>query len=306
MKTRIDLVSLTNELSEPLKEGVPLSLEAMKVLVKGEQSKRKKLHEPTLNCEVLDANTGQVDDYIDDLINKVPKLTVPTTSQIIIKDYAHYTAIVLFLDKANSSFLVLDSAGDPRSFDHYLKLKNATRSDSDIPLFNRCTMAVPEPLSSTNSGAQQTNTYSCGAFALDYACQASRLPDLLATVNEHTEKGMIAWHHLPPSLTWNAESMAWIEDYIKLHPQAVSKNIAGIDMTFKQYVTEANHHSPPGENRAFEYSFKHYQSQVSMRNIKNVANNKGASPGFFEAEKSSNRTHDQNRVSVSDQRRNTK
>jgi hypothetical protein len=242
----------------PLQENVPLSAAAMRLLIQAETNKRIENEETVLNCDLIDDDVhDEFKNYLDALKLKLDSVDADVRMQAIIKSGAHYTTIDFLLSKQGSQFLVLDSAGDMRAHSHYQKLIKSK-------LFTGL-IVIPEALSRSVSGTPQDDTFSCGAFALDFACQCSKIDNLFDYVGKRAKRGMLAWHDLPPQLVWNTHSIEWLNAYMQKNP--ASKSI------ISDYLAEFNIESAGKHNRAVITSFQGYQAQVTSESIEKAMHN---------------------------------
>lgn len=95
---------IKEELSKPLEEKKPLSIQAMRMLVHVEMRRRQKPDEPQLNCIVIDGgNKEKYESFVENMKKMAAEVDSPTRFQVIIKQDAHYTAMDVQLSKEEGS-----------------------------------------------------------------------------------------------------------------------------------------------------------------------------------------------------------
>ncbi|OGT58639.1 MAG: hypothetical protein A3F43_01540 [Gammaproteobacteria bacterium RIFCSPHIGHO2_12_FULL_42_10] len=221
---------------------------AMRLLVYGEKQRRIAASEPAFNCEVVERNTARgSDDAFVALIKQIKRenpqasLDQPMRMQIIVKQDAHYTTVDLELSKERNRCFVLDAMNDLRM----LKLLNALDAMQDPDgkrVFSEIIAACGD---AAGKGIQEDN-HSCPAYALDHACEVSKLDNIYAEVEAHasqstaTVRRFVHWIDLPLPLIRNAQSLD-VAAYAATRGTGVEMHEA-LDTTFKNYQQRAIAH----------------------------------------------------------------
>lgn len=225
------------ELSEPLKQDKPLSIDTMRLLVHAEKQQRLDNGENNFDAYVVDAGVkGELTNFLNYLREKADTLDQPVRIQLAIKKGAHYTAVDIQLSNEGNKFFMLDAAGDNRAMIHYMALQDFKDTSGD-PFFTAAYVATPKQIDGGVNGALQKDFHSCPAFTLDHLSQVSRIENIYEIgAKETDEYDTVSWSKLPPQLVWNSQSMTWLAKYQETHSDEVEQKIPGVDMTFNEYL----------------------------------------------------------------------
>lgn len=208
---KVAIAEVKEELKQPLKQGTPLSVEAMRLMVHVESRRREKKGEPPLNCFVINGdNKEEFANLLESMKKQSVDLEHPVRFQVVVRKGAHYTAIDFKLSKEGNEYFMLDAANDPRGLMR-ANMLSAMKGSDDEPFFNAGYIASG---SVAQGGNIQKDFHSCPAFSLDHVCQVSKIEDIYDTLKEKATKGgVVEWQDLPPALVWNVQSLSWVEAY---------------------------------------------------------------------------------------------
>lgn len=135
---------------------------------------------------------------------------------LLVKVQQHYLAVDVLKNGDQKTCVVLDAANDPRSYAVMTELEE-----------HGFTTYMATSMSDTVERNLQSDSCSCGLFALDHCIQLS-YDDPIAlheNVMIWSEDEGFSWDHLPVNYLWNIQSNSFLQEYAASHSAEMSREM---------------------------------------------------------------------------------
>lgn len=217
-----------------------LSVEGLRLLCHMEKENRNAYGDYSFDARVI--HVSDFDRFLQALMElKIPE-GLELRLQAITCNGMHYTAFDFKLSADSNEAIVLDAAHDPRMVPATSKVMDLKDNNNNY-FFSK--VYTPSPPKEKPRDNMQQDYYSCPMFSFDHLCRVSEINDIYDQLKncaiQRDIKGyenfpIVHWDMLPPTLVWNAQSYAWIEDYAREHSDDVDKIVPSLGISFTEYV----------------------------------------------------------------------
>ncbi|MFT4553379.1 MAG: hypothetical protein ACI9S8_002017 [Chlamydiales bacterium] len=203
--------------------------EMLRLLMHEKTMSRSRKGEYNFDAFVLDR--VEITDFVNQLQANLPE-EGSRRIQLLVRSGVHYTALDFEMSSEGLKCFIMDAANDPNCF----KVAQELRELGIDEIY----LASVKDEKGQESNKLQHDGNSCPVFSMDHIVHSSKMPKLFDDLRVKPQEFVdgirhVSWIDMSPSLVKNAQSISFLERYLKKNPGSGSE-VYKAGQVFEEYL----------------------------------------------------------------------